>query len=138
VKEVCAIIRRDKLPATKEALAGAGFPSLTIQSVEGRGKQRGDIYGGCDPDDYCQMESSVKLRPTPSEYALEHSLPKAALFVPKRMLTMVVTDDAVKPVVEAILAANTTGQFGDGRIFISPVEAATRIRTGEDDVEAII
>jgi len=137
VKEICAIIRRDKLPATKEALAEAGFPSLTIQSVEGRGKQRGDLFGGCDPDDYCQMESSVKLRPTPSEYALEHSLPKAALFVPKRMLTMVVPDEAVAPVVDAILAVNSTGQIGDGRIFVSPIEAATRIRTGEIDTEAV-
>ncbi len=137
MKEVCAIIRRDKLPATKEALAEAGYPSLTIQSVEGRGKQRGELFGGCDPDDYCQMETSVKLRPTPSTYALEHALPKAALFVPKRMLTMVVPDEAVSAVVDAILAVNTTGTFGDGRIFVSPIDAAKRIRTGEADTEAV-
>jgi nitrogen regulatory protein PII 2 len=139
MKEITAIIRRDKLPETKKILDELGYPSVSIQSVDGRGKQRGAV---CDndldpelPDKYC---TSVKLTPTPSTYALEHTLPKVALFVPKRMLTMVVPDDVVSKLVKSIIKVNRTGKTGDGKIFISPVESAIRVRTGEKDGEAII
>jgi nitrogen regulatory protein PII 2 len=134
VKEICAIIRRDKLPETKAALAAIGFPSLTIQSVEGRGRQKGDIacsLADMDQDGATCNSLHVKLKATPSTYALEHTLPKVALFVPKRMITMMVADAAVGAVVEAILKVNSTGQFGDGKIFVSAVETALTIRTGE-------
>jgi len=138
MKEITAIIRRDKLPETKRILEDLGFPSLSIQSIDGRGKQRGAV---CDndldpelPDKYCM---SVRLKPTPSTYALEHTLPKIALFVPKRMLTMVVPDDMVTKIVKSIIKANQTGKTGDGKIFVSPIETAFRVRTSEQDGEAI-
>jgi nitrogen regulatory protein PII 2 len=137
MKEITAIIRRDKLPETKQVLEELGYPSLTIQSVEGRGKQKGAMCAEMDsemPDSFC---TSVKLTPTPSTYALEHTLPKVALYVPKRMLTIVVPDDVVTKVVKSIIKANQTGKRGDGKIFVSPIEGAVRVRTGEHDGEAI-
>lgn len=138
MKEIIAVIRRDKLPATKDALEAIGFPSMSIHSVDGRGKQRGDIQGACDPDGYCEFESSVKMKPTPSSYALEHTLPKVALYVPKRMLTIIVPDDMVQPVVKAIIGANKTGQHGDGRVFVAPIEEARMIRTGAVGTKAVV
>jgi nitrogen regulatory protein PII 2 len=137
MKEITAIIRRDKLPETKKALDDLGYPSLTIQSVEGRGKQRGAMCGEMDsemPDSYC---TTAKLKPTPSTYALEHTLPKIALFVPKRLLTIVVPDDVVATVVKSLIRVNQTGKAGDGKIFVLPIENAVRVRTGEKNGEAI-
>lgn len=137
MKEITAIIRRDKLPETKKVLEELGYPSMTIQSVEGRGKQKGAMCAEMDsemPDSYC---TAVRLKPTPSTYALEHTLPKVALFVPKRLLTIVVPDDLVTKIVKSIISVNKTGRNGDGKIFVSPVEAALRVRTGETDGEAI-
>jgi len=137
MKEITAIIRRDKLPETKTALDALGYPSLTIQSVEGRGKQRGAMCAEMDaemPDSYC---TAVKLKPTPSTYALDHTLPKVALFVPKRQLTIVVPDDVVTTVVKTIIKVNRTGRAGDGKIFVSPIDGALRVRTGDTNGEAI-
>jgi len=137
LKEITAIIRRDKLPETKKALDDLGYPSLTIQSVEGRGRQRGAMCGEMDsemPDSYC---TTAKLKPTPSTYALDHTLPKVALFVPKRLLTIVVPDDVVTTVVKSIIKVNHTGKPGDGKIFVSPIDGAVRVRTGELNGEAI-
>jgi len=138
MKEITAVIRRDKLPETKKVLEELGYPSVSIQSVDGRGKQKGMV---CDndldpelPEKFC---TSVKLTPTPSSYALDHALPKVALFVPKRMLTMVVPDDLVTKIVKSLIKANQTGKTGDGKIFVSPIEGALRVRTGETDGEAI-
>jgi nitrogen regulatory protein PII 2 len=138
MKEITAIIRRDKLPETKKALDDLGYPSLTIQSVEGRGKQRGAMCAEMDydmPDSFC---TAVKLKPTPSAYALDHTLPKIALFVPKRLLTIVVPDDVVTTVVKSLIKVNRTGRAGDGKIFVSAVENAVRVRTGEKNGEAIV
>ena len=71
--------------------------------------------------------TAVKLKPTPSAYALDHTLPKVALFVPKRLLTIVVPDDVVTTVVKAIIKVNQTGKAGDGKIFVSPIEGAVRV-----------
>lgn len=140
MKEITAIIRRDKLQETKKALAELGLPSVSIQSVEGRGKQRGDVactLQDMDEDGRICNATMVPLKPTPSEYALEHTLPKVVLYVPKRLLTIIVEDAAVKDVIEALVTVNQTGQPGDGKIFVSPIEEATRIRTGEVGVEAV-
>ncbi len=137
MKEITAIIRRDKLPDTKRALDDLGYPSLTIQSVDGRGRQKGALCAEMDsemPDSYC---TAVKLKPTPSAYALDHTLPKVALFVPKRLITIVVPDDVVSKIVKSIIAVNQTGKRGDGKIFVSPIDGALRVRTGERNGEAI-
>jgi len=137
MKEITVIIRRDKLPETKKVMDELGYPSLTIQSVEGRGRQKGAMCAEMDsemPDSYC---TSVKLTPTPSSYALEHTLPKVALFVPKRLLTIVVPDDVVIKIVKSLIRVNQTGKAGDGKIFVSPIDSALRVRTGESDGEAI-
>ncbi len=137
MKEITAIIRRDKVPETKKVIDGLGYPSLTIQSVDGRGKQKGAMCAEMDaemPESFC---TAVKLKPTPSTYALDHTLPKIALFVPKRMLTIVVPDDVVTKIVKAIIEVNRTGKAGDGKIFVSPIEGALRVRTGERNGEAI-
>ncbi|MGO9377464.1 MAG: P-II family nitrogen regulator [Dissulfurispiraceae bacterium] len=137
MKEITAIIRRDKLPETKTVLEQLGYPSLTIQSVEGRGKQKGAMCAEMDsemPDSFC---TAVKLKPTPSSYALDHTLPKVAIYVPKRLLTIVVPDDVVTKIVKEIMRVNKTGKPGDGKIFVCPIESALRVRTGEVGGEAI-
>ncbi|MDA8388240.1 MAG: P-II family nitrogen regulator [Nitrospiraceae bacterium] len=137
MKEITAVIRRYKLPETKKALEELGYPSLTIQSVEGRGKQKGALCAEMDsemPESFC---TAVKLKPTPSAYALEHTLPKIALYVPKRLLTIIAPDDAVGGIVESIIKVNRTGRHGDGKVFVSPIEGALRVRTGEKDKEAV-
>ncbi|HDH00968.1 MAG TPA: P-II family nitrogen regulator [Nitrospirae bacterium] len=137
MKEITAIIRRDKLPETKKALEELGYPSLTIQSVDGRGKQKGAMCAEMDsemPESFC---TSAKLKPTPSTYALEHTLPKVALYVPKRLLTIIVPDDVVTKLVKSMISVNRTGKHGDGKIFVSPIENALRVRTGEQNGEAI-
>ena len=138
MKEITAIIRRDKLPETKKVLEDLGFPSLSIQSVDGRGKQRGMVCNNdLDPDlpeSYC---TPTKLKKTPATYALEHALPTVALFVPKRMLTMVVPDDLVSTIVKSLIKLNQTGKTGDGKIFVSPIENVIRVRTSETGGEAI-
>ena len=78
MKEICAIIRRDKLQETKHAIAEAGYPSVSIQSVEGRGKQKGDVacsLSDMDQDGLSCNSTHIKLYPTPSTYALTHTLP---------------------------------------------------------------
>ncbi len=139
MKEITAIIRRDKLPETKKVLEDLGYPSVSIQSVDGRGKQRGMVCDNdLDPDLPEKFCTSVKLTPTPATYALEHTLPKVALFVPKRMLTMVVPDDLVTKIVKSIVKVNQTGKTGDGKIFVCPVDEAIRVRTAETGGEAIV
>lgn len=137
MKEITAIIRRSKLDITKKVLTLLGYPAMTIQSVEGRGKQFGLIQE-IDPQIETVAAAGEKLIPTPATYALEHSLPRSIQYVPKRMLSIVVPDEATEKVVEAIITVNRTGRYGDGRIFVSPIEEATRIRTGEKGDEAVI
>jgi len=137
MKEIIAVIRRDKTSETKKVLEEIGYPSLTLQAVEGRGKQKGDTCIESDsdlPESFC---TAVKLKPTPSKYALEHNLTKVALFVPKRMLTIIVPQEMVELIVRKIMEVNKTGKHGDGKIFVCPVEKALRIRTGEEDEEAV-
>lgn len=120
MKEIIAVIRRHQVPKTKDALRNAGFPALTIQSVEGRGVQRG--IGGwvyeVDPGLYLHENKHLSGDPNMK-------------FIPKRMLTLLVEDRDVQTAVETIIKANQTGHPGDGKIFVCPMEDIFTVRTGE-------
>ncbi len=106
MKKVEAIIKPFKLEEVKEALAAEGVQGLTVTEVKGFGRQKGhkELYRG-------------------AEYVVE--------FLPKVKLEIVIRDELLEAVVQAIVKAASTGRIGDGKIFVSPVEEAVRIRTGE-------
>ncbi len=106
MKKVEAIIKPFKLEEVKEALAGVGIQGLTVSEVKGFGRQKGhkELYRG-------------------AEYVVE--------FLPKVKLEIVVSDDNLEQVIKAIVDSASTGRIGDGKIFVSPIEDAVRIRTGE-------
>ena len=112
MKKIEAIIRPFKLDDVKMALVNAGIVGMTVTEVRGFGRQKGQVerYRG-------------------SEFTVE--------FLQKLKLDIVVDDDKVDVVVNAIQEAARTGEIGDGKIFVSPVEAVVRIRTGDRDGSAI-
>ena len=112
MKKIEAIIRPFKLEDVKIALVNAGIVGMTVSEVRGFGRQKGQVerYRG-------------------SEFTVE--------FLQKLKLEIVVDDKRVATVVEAIQEAARTGEIGDGKIFISPVQSVIRIRTGDRDNEAI-
>lgn len=112
VKKVEAIIKPFKLDEVKEALHEIGVSGITVTEAKGFGRQKGhtELYRG-------------------AEYVVD--------FLPKVKLEVVVTDDIAERVVEAVASAAQTGRIGDGKIFVSPIEKALRIRTGETDDDAI-
>lgn len=112
MKKVEAIIRPFKLDEVKIALVNAGVVGMTVSEVRGFGRQKGQTerYRG-------------------SEYTVE--------FLQKLKIEIVIEDDQVDMVVEKIITAGRTGEIGDGKIFVSPVERIIRIRTGEKDLEAV-
>jgi nitrogen regulatory protein PII 2 len=116
MKEVLAVIQMNKMESTKDALEVIGIPSITVYKASGRGKQKG-----------------LQI-PHPSQL---DSSNKNMLFIPKRMISVMVEDEFVPAVVAVITRINRTGNFGDGRIFVCPVEESVRIRTGERGSEAI-
>lgn len=122
MKEIIAIIRANKIQKTKEALADAGFPSLTANRIMGRGKQKG-----------LQLEFYPPLIAKPDDTDKEHKIS----FIPKRMISMVVPDENVENLVQIIIKSNQTGNIGDGRIFICPINEAIRVRTGEKGDKAL-
>lgn len=112
VKKVEAIIRPFKLDEVKIALVNAGIVGMTVSEVRGFGRQKGQTerYRG-------------------SEYTVE--------FLQKLKVEIVIEDDQVDMVLDKLIAAARTGEIGDGKIFVSPVEQIIRIRTGESNLEAI-
>lgn len=112
MKKVQAIIKPFKLDDVKEALGEVGVKGMTVSEVKGFGRTGGkrEVYRG-------------------SAYVVD--------FVPKVMVEVVIADDMVAQVLEAIEAAAKTGRIGDGKIFVVPIEEAVRIRTGERGEEAI-
>ncbi len=112
LKKVEAIIRPFKLDEVKIALVNAGIVGMTVSEVRGFGRQKGQTerYRG-------------------SEYTVE--------FLQKLKVEIVVEDNQVDMVVEKVIAAARTGEIGDGKIFISPVDQVVRIRTGEKNLEAV-
>ncbi|HWX73447.1 MAG TPA: P-II family nitrogen regulator [Xanthobacteraceae bacterium] len=112
MKLVIAIIKPFKLEEVRDALTAIGVHGMTITEVKGYGRQKGhtEIYRG-------------------AEYAVN--------FLPKIRIEVAVAADAADRVVEAIGTAAKTGQIGDGKIFVAPIEQAVRIRTGETDADAL-
>ncbi|KFI30374.1 P-II family nitrogen regulator [Haematobacter massiliensis] len=112
MKKVEAIIKPFKLDEVKEALQEVGVQGLSVIEVKGFGRQKGhtELYRG-------------------AEYVVD--------FLPKVKIEVVLTDDQVDAAVEAIISAARTDKIGDGKIFISPVEQAIRIRTGEIGDDAV-
>jgi nitrogen regulatory protein PII 2 len=124
MKEVIAIIRMDKMNATKKALAEAGISSLTARKVMGRGQGKVDyllLKGAQEGVD----EAIAQLGPGPK-------------LIPKRMLTIVVSDHNLQKTVDILIRMNQTGAPGDGKIFVCDVLDAARVRTGEKGNTAIL
>ncbi len=112
MKKIEAVIKPFKLDEVKEALQDIGVQGMTVLEAKGYGRQKGhsELYRG-------------------AEYVID--------FLPKIKLEVVVPDDLAPAVVEAIQAAARTGKIGDGKIFVTDVERVIRIRTGEQDDNAV-
>lgn len=123
MKEIIAIIRPKNVEATKDALEKLGFPSITAESVLGRGKQRG-----------IANEVSYDI---PSE-VMSQNQSRRMEYIPKRELSIVVKSADVGLVVQTIIKMNQSGQVGDGKIFVCPVDNAVRVRTNETGEDAVI
>ncbi|WP_459476409.1 P-II family nitrogen regulator [Clostridium saccharoperbutylacetonicum] len=127
MKEVMCIIRLNKVNKTKEALAEAGFPSITCRKVLGRGKKS---------IDKALFEAYMESGEVPAS-SYGENLSERGRLIPKRLITLVVKDDEVKNVVDTVISVNSTGTPGDGKIFVLPVEETYRVRDGEEGEEAI-
>ncbi len=127
MKEVMAIIRMNKITDTKEALSKAGFPSITCRKVYGRGKKKVNFE---------LIEELIDGQPIAEPSVLE-SISENHRLIAKRYLTMIVDDADASEVADIIIKANQTGNMGDGRIFITNIDDAIRVRTGENGVAAI-
>jgi nitrogen regulatory protein P-II 1 len=112
MKKIEAIIRPHLLESVKDALQTLGVQGMTISEVKGFGRQKGhtEVYRG-------------------SEYKVE--------FVPKLKIEVILDDELVGSAIDAIIETARTGKFGDGKIFVFPVEEAIRIRTGEHGANAV-
>ena len=112
MKKIEAVIKPHRLEEVKSALEAAGITGMTAYEVKGFGRQKGhtEIYRG-------------------AEYRVD--------FVPKIKIECVVDDGAVQAAEDAILSAARTGKIGDGKVFVSDIESAVRIRTGERGPDAI-
>ena len=112
MKLITAIIKPFKLDDVRAALSDLGISGMTVTEVKGFGRQRGhtELYRG-------------------AEYVVD--------FVPKTRIEVAVRDDLVDQVIEAVSAAAKTGKVGDGKIFVTDIERALRIRTGETDDAAL-
>ena len=112
MKLVIAVIKPFKLDEVRDALTGIGVHGMTVSEVKGYGRQKGhmEIYRG-------------------AEYAVN--------FLPKVRVEVAIATEQLEQVMDALAAAAKTGQIGDGKIFVMPIEQAVRIRTGETDVDAL-
>jgi nitrogen regulatory protein P-II 1 len=113
MRKIEAVIKPFKLEDVKDALIEAGIEGMTVSEVKGYGRQQGhsELYRG-------------------AEYVVD--------FIPKVKIEIVVSsEEYMKAAVEAIKKAAHTGKIGDGKIFVSPIEHVVRIRTGEEDTEAL-
>jgi nitrogen regulatory protein PII 2 len=140
MKEIMAVIRQSKVKETMEALAALGVTSVTIHSLNGRGRQGGNIMECIDPlmDVNVEYVSKIYKFPTPSSMAGDSTLTKPVFWVPKSLLDIVVSEVPAEKVAEAIMSVNRTGAKGDGKVFVLPIADAMRIRTGERGDAAIV
>jgi nitrogen regulatory protein PII 2 len=135
MKEIWAIIRREKYAETKRALDAIGCGAMSVHSVWGRGQQGGFIMSDVESEISSYSTSAPRLVPTPSTLASEGAtLTKPVVYVPKKLLVMVVPDEKVDKVIETIIQVNRTGSHGDGKIFVMPVEEAITVRTGNREL----
>lgn len=120
MKEVMAIVRLNKVNATKEALAEAGFPAFTCRKVMGRGKK------AIDPSLVTTIVNAGEL-PLSSvgEYVTE-----SFRLIPKRVFTLVVPEEDVNAVIKTMFEVNSSGNPGDGKIFVLPIVESYRVRDG--------
>ena len=126
MKEIIAIIRPKKIVPTKEALDKLGVPSVTATSVLGRGKQRG-----------IATEFNIDICPDVLAQGLMTGM-KYMEYIPKRFLSIIVPNEDVDMIVETIIKINQTGEIGDGKIFICPIDNAIRVRTDEQGDNAVL
>ncbi|MBN1467277.1 MAG: P-II family nitrogen regulator [Fusobacteriaceae bacterium] len=129
MKEVMAIIRMNMINKTKDALAEAGFGSLTCRKVFGRGKKAVNY----------EMIKEI-MNQTEAQLAspqLAESISEGHRLIQKRLLTLIVNDDESDKVVDIIMKTNSTGNSGDGKIFVMSVEDSIRVRTGEKGIMAL-
>ena len=112
MKKIEAIIREERLDAVKRALEENSYFGMTVSEVSGRGKQKG-----------------IPLQWRVGEYRVD--------LLPKLKIELVVLDEDVPTVIDAIIRNTRTGEIGDGKIFILPVESVVRVRTGDRDENAI-
>jgi nitrogen regulatory protein P-II 1 len=112
MKKIEAIIRQESLEAVKKALEEKSYFGMTVSEVSGRGKQKG-----------------IPVQWRVGEYRVD--------LLPKLKIELVVLDEDVPLVIEAIVGAARTGETGDGKIFILPVEGVVRVRTGDRDENAV-
>ncbi len=140
MKEIWAVLRRDKIKKTRDVVDSLGLGAMTVMSVSGRGKQAGFVQSEVEAEDipHEYATSAPKLVPTPSSLAAEGAtLTRPVTYVPKKIVTMILPESMVKETVDAIISVNQTGHAGDGKIFVFPVDEAFRIRTGEHGLESI-
>ncbi len=126
MKEVVAIIRMNRINATKAALVGEGFPAFTALKVMGRGKR------ALDREVVRAIEDGVL-----DGAEMLPMLSRGPSLMAKRMISLVVPDEKTTRVVEIIMEVNRTGNQGDGKIFVMPVVDVVRIRTGETGEKAV-
>ncbi|TLS67368.1 P-II family nitrogen regulator [Mariprofundus erugo] len=112
MKKITAVIKPFKLDDVKDALLEAGITGMTVAEVRGHGRQKGhtELYRG-------------------AEYNVD--------FVPKTEVTVVVNDELAEVAIEAIVSSANSGKIGDGKIFVSDIERVVRIRTGEENTDAL-
>ncbi|MBZ9570706.1 P-II family nitrogen regulator [Methanobrevibacter sp. TMH8] len=122
MKEILAIIRPSMIGKTKKVLDALGYPSLTAISAVGRGKQKSFI------DEVVIVKNNDELRHYDDQMR----------YVPKRMISLVIPAEDVDLVVEAIMKVNSTGAYGDGKIFVCPIDNSIRVRNKDEGVEAIL
>lgn len=126
MKEVMAFIRVNKVNVTKEALADGGFPAFTCRKCLGRGKKSIDA---------ALLSAVMESGELPISSVGEH-FTEASRLIAKRFFTLIVEEDDVKKVADIIIEANQTGNPGDGKIFILPINEAYTVRNGEHTVDA--